>query len=503
MSRKKKLYFFSGEQLFCLFVAFLAAILSRNFVSEKVVTTAEVATGYGAKLACSYVFVSDRTLESALEAEFVFPPIKWGALFEVDDTRRCVTATATFLKSVSQTACWKSDHLGCSLLSEGTEPARTASVPKEQPIPSAEQWPLGSGPPVTRGHHPDVDWEVLDRTVDAHFADSRLHARAFLLIRGGELIYEQYGDGCHAGTAMLGWSSTKSIVSALLGRMAMAGMVSLDMAVDLPEWKDTEMTRPTVRQMLQMSDGLDWDEWYEPTYDVTDMLFRQESAFMPDRTSRVPPGQCFQYSSHTTNALCLWMRHLIEDAEEARPAWLQDYEAFPFSALFEPLRASSFVLETDPSGTFVGSSFGWATARDWAKFGQLYLNDGMWSGQRLLPEGWTEFSSTPTDTSGGVYGAHFWTGGEGADGATADRVAECDGVYPSRLNPDRSWWRRAFPSGTYAAHGFEEQLVAMVPSKGVVMVRLGATKEVVLSWEKEEFYSAVLAALPDILELET
>ena len=79
-----------------------------------------------------------------------------------------------------------------------------------------------------------------------------------------------------------------------------------------------------------------------------------------------------------------------------------------------------------------------------------------------------------------------------------ERASECDATFPSRLNPDRSWWTRAFPTGTFAAHGFEEQLVAVVPSKDAVLVRLGATKESVLSWEREAFYKAVLAAVPDV-----
>jgi CubicO group peptidase (beta-lactamase class C family) len=187
-------------------------------------------------------------------------------------------------------------------------------------------------------------------------------------------------------------------------------------------------------------------------------------------------------------------------------------------ALFNRLGIRSATLETDPTNTFVGSSFSYMTPRDWAKLGLLWLNDGIWptkpltkngsffKGERLLPEGWMKFARTVTPTSNGVYGAHFWLGGNPRieEFFSDQETQECDSLFPTRKKPSKDWWRESFPdgSGTFAAHGFEEQLVAMVPSKGVVMVRLGASKEVVLFWEKEKvrFYRGVMDAIPDIKE---
>ena len=374
--------------------------------------------------------------------------------------------------------------------------------------------------------------------------------------------YERYGDGATNGTRLLGWSATKSLLNAMVGArvqalavVAAAAAAATDAgdATDgaggggrkppvassqltletplgslLPGWRVgtsgelSDVGRLRVEDLLRMADGLDADEAYVPVPNpVTEMLFANESGVggaVAAARLRAGGAGCFHYSSPTTNILCRALEATFASHAEAL--------AWPTAALFGPLGARSFRLETDGAGTFVGSSFGWATARDWARLALLYQYDGMWwpegagsSGEggeggglgertrRLLPEGWVDFSRTPTPTSHGQYGAHFWLGGgygggfgvaPGASAPPAEeerRAAECDAIFPTRLEPPRGWLDTAFPRGTYLMHGFEEQCVAITPSKRVVVVRLGASKELVLKWNKTAFYGGVYATI--------
>jgi len=382
----------------------------------------------------------------------------------------------------------------------------------------AREWPLGDVQDASRlaAASARVDLPALRRAVDAHFDDTRLHARAFLLLVDGQVVFERYGDGCDAHTRLLGWSASKSVLNALVGLRVRDGALRLDspLAASIAAWQAQGQPLPllqslTVAQALRMQDGLDVDEAYGPGGAVTDMLFVGASVDKvlqhAAEKGRRPRGEgCFHYSSATTN--------VIAKALVGTFGTLAGALQYPTEALFRPLGARSFRLEASADGAFVGSSFAWATAQDWARLGLLYLYDGKWwddgavsaepalMTRRLLPQGWVAFSSQPTATSGGSYGAHFWLGGNNTaagDGTAAGRQRsyECDGVYPTRLDPDRSWLRHAFPQDTFLMHGFEEQCVAVQRARGVVMVRLGASKEVVLRWDKVGFYQQVFSAV--------
>jgi CubicO group peptidase (beta-lactamase class C family) len=377
--------------------------------------------------------------------------------------------------------------------------------------------------------------------VSAHFADTRLHTRAFLVVKDGALVYERYGDGFGPSTPQLGWSMTKSITSTLLGmRHKEVGALGTGDPVRVDEWDDHKAaaaaaavatsqattatavestTGPppspvlTIGHALRMADGMDFDEAYEPGWSTTAMLFTEAAAvtgIMPVPVHRSPPGQCWQYSSLASNVLQRTLKGSF--------ATVAEYLAYPEAALFGPIGIEGAAMETDPTNTFVGSSFSYMPARDWAKLGLLWLSDGVWpspptgtgaaaapgnpsvAGTRLLPEGWMTFATTPTPTSNGVYGAQFWLGGNARMEEGSPEVAACDALFPRRAKaPGHGWKRDAFPRGTFLAHGFEDQMVAMVPSKGVILVRLGATKEVVIDWAeaKVALYRGVLAAIPD------
>ena len=210
----------------------------------------------------------------------------------------------------------------------------------------------------------------------------------------------------------------------------------------IKEWQNDMRREITLDALLRMSSGLEFVEDYASPSDATRMLFGAKNAASVAIAAPAiaKPNEVWSYSSGTTNILQAIIRRQFSNHA--------DYVAYPYQRLFSKLGMTSAVLESDASGVFVGSSFMYATARDWAKFGQLYLQDGVWQGERLLPEGWVRYSSTPTPKSNGVYAAQFW------------------------LNKNDP----AFPQDAFMADGFEGQNVAIIPSKNVVIVRLGLSR---------------------------
>jgi len=215
-----------------------------------------------------------------------------------------------------------------------------------------------------------------------------------------------------------------------------------------------------------MSSGLAFDEDYaDPLSDVNVMLWgsRDAGEFAARRKLAHDPGAHWHYSSGTTNVLSRAMREALGG----------DYAAFPRQALFERIGMASAVIEPDASGTFVGSSLMFATARDWARFGLLFANDGAWHRERILPAGWVGYSATPAPAAPkGEYGAHWWL-----------KLRRPDGAPVVHLPPD-----------TFYAAGHGGQFVTVVPSRSVVVVRLGHSVPRG-GWDQPGFDALVLAAI--------
>jgi CubicO group peptidase (beta-lactamase class C family) len=287
----------------------------------------------------------------------------------------------------------------------------------------------------------------------------------------GRIVAERYADGFDQDTPLIGWSMTKSVVNALLGILVKEGKLALDAPAPLPEWQGTDDPRRgiTLAQLLHMTSGLAFDEDYaDPLADVTYMLFGVPGAadFAVAKPLRATPGSLWSYSSGTTNILSYAIRRAVGDA---------DYHAFPQRALFDRIGMTGAVLETDAAGTFVGSSFMYATARDWARFGLLYLQDGVWSGERILPEGWVAFSRSPAPAApNGKFGAHFWP--------LIPEEFRCGSDVPD------------LPEDAFHAVGHEAQFVTVIPSRKLVLVRLGAARYP-CSWNHQKFVALVLDAI--------
>ena len=262
---------------------------------------------------------------------------------------------------------------------------------------------------------------------------------------------------------------TKSVTGALVGLPVKDGQLDIHQPAPVPEWADGDpRSAITLDQLLRMSSGLDFNEDYGMVTDVTRMLFVRDDAgaYAAQADLAHEPDTVWDYSSGTTNIIA----RVVRDATDSDPS-------FARRRLFEPLGMDSAVIEIDAAGSYIGSSFMYATARDWGRFGQLFLQDGRWNGERILPEGWVDYSTTPTPGAlRGRYGAQWWLN-HGTPGNPDNRS------FP-QLPPDAFW-----------ADGYDGQMVMVVPSRDAVIVRLGLTKDE-SAYPAGEILAGVLAALP-------
>jgi CubicO group peptidase (beta-lactamase class C family) len=241
------------------------------------------------------------------------------------------------------------------------------------------------------------------------------------------------------------------------------------------EWRSEgdPRSRITLDQLLKMSSGLEFDEDYSEFGDATEMLYRSYdfAAYAAGKPLAAEPGELWNYSSGTANILARIVR-------QAAGSLYENYYGFLRHDFFDRIGMSSAVIEPDPSGTFVGSSYAFATPRDWARFGLLYLQEGVWNGQRILPPGWVAYTTAPAPAAPrGQYGALFWLNAGSASDPT-----------------DREW--PEVPPDAFYASGHHSQSVVVIPSRKLVLVRFGFTLDP-QAWDHERFIVSVLGALPE------
>jgi len=442
-----------------------------------------IATGHAAKYICSYTFISgrdaDRVFQEDVKVEhFLFDYMTC----DVDRSRKIVSAD---LMGFFQSRAVYREGCGCTLVAETTEEelrAQTFMLPEpgeSRPAVSSETaWPDGNGP--TTGNRPSgIDPVKLDLALDDAFSESdpsnSVRTRAVIVVYDGQIAAERYAPGFTAETPLLGWSMAKSLTNALVGVLVRNEKLNLTDPAPVPEWQ-TEgdpRRRITLDQLMRMSSGLEFDEDYSEFGDATEMLYRSYdfAAYAASKPLEAEPDRIWNYSSGTANILARIVRRAAEQQ-------YGHYYGFLRQELFDRIGMTSAVLEPDPSGTFVGSSYAFATPRDWARFGLLYLRDGVWDGQRILPEGWVAYTATPTPPAPqGQYGALFWLNA----GSTGD---------PS----DRMWPQ--VPNDAFYASGHHSQFVIVIPSRKLVLVRFGFTFDP-QAWDNQRFIVNVLKALPE------
>jgi CubicO group peptidase (beta-lactamase class C family) len=401
---------------------------------------APIATGYAAKTACSAVLVSGRSLDDGLGD---LPSNPLVPLLRTDLDRSEGTVRTSLVGLWPSTAHHQED-LGCTLAE--ARPGFATPATRAEPGDPDVAWPDGEAPAEVPG---DVDADTLEAAVATAFTEDdpegrQRSTRAVVVVHEGQLVAERYGDGFDAATPLLGWSMGKSVANAIVGRLVGEGQLDLDDRDLREEWAGDQRADITLDQLLTMTSGLSFEEVYDPDTDATRMLFtpRDTADYAADQPLVAEPGSSWSYSSGTTNILC-------DLAQEASGLGVE----LAHELVFAPLGMASATIEPDASGNLVCSSFPYATARDWARFGQLYLDDGVWDGERLLPEGWVEYTTTPVPTADPEtpYGAQWWL----------------------NAGPDGQLRMPSVPADAAWASGNEGQQVVVIPSEDLVVVRLG------------------------------
>ena len=314
----------------------------------------------------------------------------------------------------------------------------------------------------------------MRRAFDEQNKDGYPDTRAVVVVQHGVIVAERYAPGFDRKTRLLGWSATKSFTSALIGLLVDDGVLHLDAPAPVPEWQGAGDPRAaiTLRQLLNMASGLTFKETYDPGSDSIKMLFeeRDMGAYAASRPLLNPPGTKWSYSSGTSNILS-------GIVFRATGGTLEGVTNFARKRLFEPAGMRSALIEPDEAGVPIGSSYGYATARDWARFGQLFLDRGAVGGKQVVSPGWVDFVATPTTAAPRpIYGGQFWL-----------NRAEDSGAHRKLF--------AALPADMFMAMGHNEQMVAVIPSQDAVIVRLGWTPEgMSYDWNK------YLAPIADALE---
>lgn len=324
---------------------------------------------------------------------------------------------------------------GTPLPSLPTQPAGT-------PWPTRD-WPQGEPRLADRGAFE----ALVDEAFAARFTPTLGETHVLLVVQGGRIVFERYGEGFGPESTHHSWSKAKSITQALTGVLVRDGRLEIHAPADVPEWAGDARAGITLDHLLRMSSGLQFVEEYDPNgpaSDVIAMLFGEGkedvASYAISRPLAHAPGTFWSYASGTSNIISRILSRRIG-------AFGPDFERFMRARLFEPMGITSAIPKFDAAGTFIGSSFCFMTARDFARFGLLYMRDGVWEGRRLLPEGWVDYARRPTFQQPGIdanrYGAH--------------------------------WWLDFGGPGSFSANGYDGQFTVILPDRDTIIVRHGAT----------------------------
>lgn len=445
---------------------FVLALIAAVWIAWKVFPAV---SGYGAKNMCSAIYMQHRTAADIVKQDLADFPLSLGK-FVWNEKDSSVTGTVW---GFAKRKAFFRSHIGCTLINDFTEAeirAQHFSIPLPPPVNTDTiAWPYGEKVTDTV--------PALINTVKLNAAVNRVmkeisengkpsDTRAVLVLYDGKIIAEKYADGFDKNTVMLGWSMSKSLIGAMIGILVKEGKLNIDAPAPVDEWKNTDKEKITVKNLLQQSSGLDFLEEYDRPSDVTKMLFSKGdmAAYTASRPLEAAPGTVFNYTSGNTNILSRIIRKTVGE---------KGYTSFPYTALFHKINAYSFMLEPDASGTYIGSSYSYATARDFARFGLLYYNNGLWNGEQLLPLNWIKDTRQPcTANKFKWYGYQFWLNGLDENDSTKRRF------------PD-------VPADMFFCNGFMNQNIFIIPSKKLVVVRLGLR-----TIDRNRFLKEVIEAVP-------
>lgn len=413
-----------------------------------------------------------RTAEDVLAQDIApFTYFGWESDFQyhIDQERRLVTVTAPGVPPRS--ARYTGDQ-GSTILPRGEEDVffKPVKVPRNLPDPSTQDWPMGevgATAPLPDG----VDSKSVAAALDWAMAQEELNTRALVAAYDGKIIGERYAPGWTKDTPQISWSQGKSITATLIAILVQRGLLEIDQPAPIREWQGDSRREIRIRDLLHMSSGLDFTNLGFKCETLTTenqhmrVYFDSLNVFehVIKAPAKVPPGTRNSY----LNSDPLSLGRIIRDTVEAQG---EDYLTFPQRALFDRIGARSPVLETDPWGNFILSGYAYLSARDWVRFGLLYLQDGVWQGERILPKGWTDFVMTPAPADEQEnYGGMFWL----------NRAPRMDQL----------------PRDTYWPAGFMGQVTMIIPSRKLVVVRMGPSPKSVYPCLNETI-GRILKAIP-------
>jgi CubicO group peptidase (beta-lactamase class C family) len=425
--------------------------------------------GYGAKVMCSAVFDGGRNEQQVRDQDLSAYMMSM-ADFHINYIDSSVTGS---IFGFGKRKAIYRNGLGATLISELSEMkirSQRFKLPAK-PVAYTDTIPWPMGDKLCDTFPAAIDSLKLQSAMKKVFVEEDtilpVRTRAVIVVYDGHLIAEHYADGFSAKTKLAGWSMTKTVTGALIGILVKQGKLSVGTPAPVPEWQSAGDSRHSIsiENLLQQRSGLDFDETYYRASDATRMLFQKSdmAAFAASHPLEFRPGSVFHYSSGNSNILSRIIRQTVGDSLYAR---------FPYKELFYKLGMYSAVLEPDPSGTFVGSSYMYANARDWARLGLLFLNDGVINKERILPKDWVAKSIMPASSDKRGYGYQIWLN-TGSDSSVRH--------YPSA------------PTDMFYADGFESQLIFVIPSKKLVIVRLGLTQH--NNFNADQFLHDVLACI--------
>jgi len=421
----------------------LVIVIALAFVVYSYYPKLDIITGYASKSVASAMFLAHRTQGSAETGDNGFSPVNL-AHNTVNVEDKSVTSKVFGLKK--RTAVYR-EGLGAVLMIDGVEDDLKYEIPLRNFSNITKPYPYGDLAQKDTLFL-ELDYKKINKAVADAFDNKGLSVkktRTVLVLYKDHIIAEKYADGFDVNTPILGWSMTKSITATMFGILQKQGKLSVNQSHLFKDWEQDERSKITLSDLLHMNSGLEWDENYDELSGVTRMLFLDKDMSLSQQKmpAKFKPNTHWNYSSGTTNLLSGYLR--------TKFATHQDYLDFWYTALLDKIGMHTALIETDLAGNYVGSSYGWASTRDWAKFGTLYLHRGNWNGEQIIDSTWVDYVKTPTNTSNGRYGAQFWL--------------NAGGVYPD------------VPKDLFSCNGYQGQMVFIIPSKNLVIVRTGLTED--------------------------
>jgi len=424
-----------------------------------------IISGYAAKNMSTNVFFANRPIDSVNAIDNNVPSVKL-AKTEIDfDTK---TTTATVFGLMKRKVFFREGQ-GAVVIDTDFDINQKFLIPKRTKNDNKLPFPYGNKEP-TDSTFSTINYKKLKLAIDSAFIENHKpflkKTRSLLVVHKDKIIAEKYAKGYDKNTKFLGWSMAKSLLATTIGVLEKQKDFNINKPVisslNIEDWKQDQRAGITTNHLLKMVSGLDWEEDYTKISDVTKMLFleRDMTKSQAKKQASHAPGTNFIYSSGTTNLLSGILRSQFKTHQE--------YLDFPYTELIDKIGMSSMLLETDMEGNYVGSSYAWATTRDWAKFGLLYLHKGNWNGNQIFNESWATYTATPTKESKNEYGSQFWT--------------NTDGYLPDA------------PRDMYYADGYHGQRIFIIPSMELVIVRTGLTQK-----GRTESYDIMNKLVKDIL----